>query len=101
MNFFASRCVSIVSSCPPLNPSSSVIWRWLADRSDEKAVCVCVNLLTGHDWVNTRAIADESEGAGHFTCVCGYNASVSRVVSQQDMMCLQTHKNLKIETDFF
>ncbi len=80
----------------PLNPSSSAIWRRVADRSDEKAVCgVCVcecgNQLTRQDWVNTRA-ADESEGAVHFTRVCGYNASVSRKVGQLDSMCLQSQQ---------
>lgn len=27
----------------PLNPSSSAMWRQVADKSDEKAVCGCGN----------------------------------------------------------
>lgn len=66
--------------------------RWLTSLMRKHSVCVCVeNQLTRQDWVNPRA-GDESEGAVDFTLVGGYNASVSRAVSQQDSMRLQSQQ---------
>lgn len=86
-----SMCVLVrLRKVPLTHQAQPAGTRWLTGLMRKaQFVCMCAETiqLTRQDRVNTRT-ADESEGAVHFTCACGCNASVSRAVSQQDSKCV-------------